>query len=112
MSGNAGGQPTGGLLDKINASFAGFDGFKEKFSQAAITRFGSGWAWLSVDSAGGLMVNSTPNQHSPLMEGLTPIYVTYPRSHISHHSIFFQFLVQGAPCNSKSSRGFALVATR
>ena len=73
MSGNAGGQPTGALLDKINASFGGFDGFKEKFSQAAITRFGSGWAWLSVDSAGGMVVNSTPNQDSPLMEGLKPI---------------------------------------
>ena len=73
MSGNAGGQPTGELLDKINASFGSFDGFKKQFSESAISRFGSGWGWLSVDSAGGLMVNSTPNQDSPLMEGLKPI---------------------------------------
>ncbi len=73
MSGNGGGQPSGMLLDKINAAFGGFDAFKEKFSSAAITRFGSGWAWLSVDSGGGLVVSSTANQDNPLMEGSKPI---------------------------------------
>ena len=73
MSGNGGGQPSGGLLEKINAAFGSFDGFKEKFSQAAITRFGSGWGWLSVDGGGALMVHSTTNQDTPLMEGFKPI---------------------------------------
>ena len=58
---------------RINSSFGSFDAFKEKYAQAAITRFGSGWGWLSVDSAGGLVVHSTANQDTPLMEGLTPI---------------------------------------
>jgi Fe-Mn family superoxide dismutase len=73
MSGNGGGQPTGMLLDKINAAFGGFDAFKEKFSSAAITRFGSGWGWLSIDNGGGLVISSTANQDNPLMEGLKPI---------------------------------------
>ena len=73
MTGNGGGQPEGELLEKINSSFGGFDQFKEKFAQAAITRFGSGWGWLSVDSSGGLAVHSTANQDTPLMEGFKPI---------------------------------------
>ncbi len=73
MSPNGGGQPSGDLANAINAAFGSFDGFKEKFSAAAATRFGSGWAWLSVDGSGGLVVESTPNQDSPLMHGSTPI---------------------------------------
>jgi Fe-Mn family superoxide dismutase len=73
MSGNGGGGPQGALLEKINTSFGSLDGFKEKFSQAAITRFGSGWGWLSLDNGGSLLVHSTPNQDTPLMEGLKPI---------------------------------------
>jgi Fe-Mn family superoxide dismutase len=72
MSPNGGGEPTGELADAINAEFGSFDGFKEKFAAAAGTRFGSGWAWLSVDN-GKLAVESTPNQDNPLMEGRTPI---------------------------------------
>lgn len=72
MSPNGGGQPSGELADAINAELGGFDSFKEQFSTAAGTRFGSGWAWLSVDG-GKLKVESTPNQDSPLMEGRTPI---------------------------------------
>ena len=72
MSPNGGGEPSGELADAINATFGSFDGFKEQFSSAAGTRFGSGWAWLSVDN-GSLVVESTPNQDSPLMEGRTPI---------------------------------------
>ena len=72
MSADGGGEPTGELADAINAEFGSFDGFKEKFAAAAGTRFGSGWAWLSVDN-GKLVVESTPNQDNPLMEGRTPI---------------------------------------
>ncbi len=73
MGPNAGGAPTGALAEAIDATFGSFDAFKEKFSTAATTRFGSGWAWLSVDGEGKLAVSSTPNQDTPLMEGQTPI---------------------------------------
>ena len=72
MSPNGGGAPAGDLADAINAACGSFDGFKEQFSNAAATRFGSGWAWLSVDG-GKVIVESTPNQDTPLMEGRTPI---------------------------------------
>lgn len=72
ISPNGGGEPTGELAEAINAKFGGFEGFKEEFSKAATTRFGSGWAWLAVNN-GELEVTSTPNQDSPLMEGKTPI---------------------------------------
>ena len=70
---NAGGQPKGNVAAAINQAFGSFDAFKEKFAQAAATRFGSGWAWLSVTKDGKLEISSTPNQDSPLMEGKTPI---------------------------------------
>ena len=75
MGPNKGGQPTGALGEAINATFGSFDAFKEEFSKAAATRFGSGWAWLCVTN-GKLEVCSTPNQDNPLMgEGCngTPI---------------------------------------
>ncbi len=72
LSPNGGGEPTGDLLDAINAKFGNLDSFKEEFAKAATTRFGSGWAWLAVNN-GELEVTSTPNQDSPLMEGKTPI---------------------------------------
>ena len=72
MSPGGGGEPTGDLADAINAACGSFDGFKEQFQKAGMTRFGSGWAWLSLDS-GNLVVESTANQDSPLMEGRTPI---------------------------------------
>lgn len=72
LSADGGGEPAGELADAINAGFGSFEEFKKAFSAAAGTRFGSGWAWLSVDS-GKLVVESTPNQDSPLMEGRTPI---------------------------------------
>ena len=68
MSPNGGGQPTGRLLEVIEQKFNSFDNFKEEFNQAAITRFGSGWAWLIVDHNGELQVTSTPNQDNPLMD--------------------------------------------
>jgi len=67
-----GGTPSGELASAIDAAFGSFDAFKEKFSDAAATRFGSGWAWLVVKD-GKLEVTSTPNQDSPYMEGITPI---------------------------------------
>lgn len=67
-----GGAPAGDLAAAIDAELGGMDAFKEAFSKAAATRFGSGWAWLSVDG-GKLVIESTPNQDSPLMEGRTPI---------------------------------------
>jgi Fe-Mn family superoxide dismutase len=70
---NAGGQPTGALADAIASELGGFDKFKEDFAKAGTTRFGSGWAWLSVTPAGKLVVSSTPNQDSPISEGNTPI---------------------------------------
>lgn len=69
---NAGGEPAGELADAINSKFGSFESFKDEFTKAATTRFGSGWAWLAVNN-GELEVTSTPNQDSPLMEGKTPV---------------------------------------
>ena len=67
MAPNAGGKPQGVLADAINSSFGSFDAFKDQFSKAGATRFGSGWAWL-VKNSSGLVVCSTPNQDNPLMD--------------------------------------------
>mgnify|MGYP001311715942 FL=1 len=67
MSPNGGGEPSGELADAINAAFGSFENFKTEFSNAAATRFGSGWAWLCVKD-GGLCVCSSPNQDNPLMD--------------------------------------------
>ena len=67
LAGNAGGKPSGKLAEAIDAAFGSLDAFKEKFSQAGMTRFGSGWAWLIIKD-GKLEVSSTPNQDNPLME--------------------------------------------
>lgn len=72
MSPQGGGTPSGDLATAIDSELGGFDKFKEDFSNAAATRFGSGWAWLTVDG-GKLKVESTPNQDNPWMEGRTPI---------------------------------------
>lgn len=72
ISPNGGGTPSGELATEIDKKFGSFDQFKEEFSKAATTRFGSGWAWLVINS-GELEIMSTPNQDSPLMEGKTPI---------------------------------------
>ncbi len=72
LSGSGGGAPSGALGEAIDSTFGSYDAFKEAFSNAAATRFGSGWAWLSVDG-GKLVVESTANQDNPLMEGRTPI---------------------------------------
>jgi superoxide dismutase, Fe-Mn family len=69
---NAGGKPSGDLGGAIDSTFGSLDNFKTQFANAATTRFGSGWAWLSVDK-GKLLVESTANQDTPLSEGRTPI---------------------------------------
>ncbi len=70
MSPNGGGEPTGALADAINSAYGSFEAFKDAFSAAAGTRFGSGWAWLCVHPGGKVEVCSTPNQNNPLMPGV------------------------------------------
>lgn len=73
MSPQGGGEPDGELAAAIERDLGGLEAFKQSFTQAALSRFGSGWAWLVVDGRGKLQVVSSANQDSPLMEGLTPI---------------------------------------
>jgi Fe-Mn family superoxide dismutase len=73
MAPNGGGEPAGELATAINGTFGSFASFKEQFASAAAGRFGSGWAWLVVDGGGKLAVMSTPNQDSPISQGLKPI---------------------------------------
>ncbi|ADB41362.1 superoxide dismutase [Spirosoma linguale] len=68
ISGSGGGQPTGTLAEAIDSKFGSFDAFKEEFTKAATTRFGSGWAWLIVTPEGELAITSSPNQDNPLMD--------------------------------------------
>lgn len=67
-----GNAPAGALAEAITATFGGFDAFAEQFSAAAMSRFGSGWAWLSIGSNQNMVVSSTPNQDNPLMANLVP----------------------------------------
>jgi Fe-Mn family superoxide dismutase len=77
MSPKGGGQPTADVAARIDSDLGGFDAFKEAFTKAALTRFGSGWAWLVSDASGKLSIESSANQDSPLMKGIgsgnTPI---------------------------------------
>lgn len=101
LNADGGGQPSGGLAAAMDADLGGFDKFKEAFSNAAATRFGSGWGWLSLDG-GKLVVESTPNQDSPLMEGRTPIlgidvwehayYLRYQNRRPDYISAFFNVI--------------------
>ena len=101
MSPDGGGEPSGELADAINSQFGSFADFKDKFSSAAGTRFGSGWAWLSVDG-GNLVIESTANQDNPLMEGRTPIlgldvwehayYLNYQNRRPDYVSAFFNVI--------------------
>ncbi|MCE9603921.1 MAG: superoxide dismutase [Planctomycetia bacterium] len=99
MGPGAGGEPSGALADAIAKDVGGFAKFKEDFSKAALTRFGSGWAWLSVDKSKKLVVESTPNQDSPLMHGNTPLlgldvwehayYLNYQNRRADYIAAFF-----------------------
>ena len=106
MSADGGGQPDGDLAAAIDSHLGGFDSFKDAFSSAAATRFGSGWAWLSVGADGRLVVESTPNQDSPLMDGNTPIlgldvwehayYLNYQNRRPDYVAAFFNVINWGA----------------
>ena len=71
ISPNGGGIPSGELASAIDSSFGNLDSFKNEFTQAGLTRFGSGWAWLIKKEDGSLAVTSTPNQDNPIMQGVT-----------------------------------------
>ncbi len=73
MGPKGGGEPKGELAKAINAAFGNYEGLREKVSNAGLTRFGSGWAWLVADKSGQLQVVSTANQDSPLSNGLQPV---------------------------------------
>ena len=73
MKPGGGGAPSGALADKINEDFGSFDHFKEQFSTAGATQFGSGWAWLVLNAQGKLEVTKTPNAETPLTKGQTPL---------------------------------------
>ena len=73
MKPNGGGEPTGDLANAINSTFGSFDNFKTQFNTAGGGRFGSGWVWLVMDRSGALSITTTPNQDSPIMDGLWPI---------------------------------------
>ena len=73
MGPNAGGAPTGEIADAIKSTFGDFNAFKEKFNEAGVKQFGSGWAWLVKGKDGKLAVTSSPNQDSPLSQGQYPI---------------------------------------
>lgn len=100
MSPQGGGEPGGELALAIERELGGFDAFKQAFTQAALSRFGSGWAWLVVDEAGRLLVESSANQDSPLMHGHTPIlgldvwehayYLKYQNKRPDYIAAFYQ----------------------
>lgn len=106
MSPNGGGQPSGALAEAINAAYGSFDEFKDVFSKAAATRFGSGWAWLCVHSGGKVEVCSTANQDNALMPGIgcggTPIlaldvwehayYLKFQNRRPDYISVFFNVI--------------------
>lgn len=102
LSPDGGGKPGGALATAIDRELGGFDKFKDAFSQAAMTRFGSGWAWLSRNPQGKLVVESTPNQDSPLMSGNKPIlgldvwehayYLYYQNRRADYVSAFFNLI--------------------
>lgn len=106
MSPNGGGAPSGALAAAIDAAFGSFDGFKDAFSKAAATRFGSGWAWLCVHAGGKVDVCSSANQDNPIMPGVgcggTPIlgldvwehayYLNYQNRRPDYISAFFNVI--------------------
>ncbi len=73
MAPNGGGQPTGEIATEINKTFGSFEGFRKQFNEAGSDRFGSGWVWLVRNPQDQLQITNTPNQDSPIMEGLYPI---------------------------------------
>ena len=116
MSPNGGGSPSGELANAIEKSFGSFDEFKSKFSAAAGTRFGSGWAWLCASPGGELDICTTANQDNPLMPGMcggTPIlgldvwehayYLNYQNRRPDYVNAFFNVINWGAVSNKYQS---------
>lgn len=105
MSPNGGAEPTGQLATAIIQTFGSFAEFKQRFTQAAVSRFGSGWAWLTLDSSGTLRVENSVNQDSPLMHGHTPIlaldvwehayYLKYQNKRPEYIDAFYQVINWG-----------------
>ncbi|MBZ5486730.1 superoxide dismutase [Halomonas aquamarina] len=99
MSPNGGGKPQGDVANAIESELGGFEAFQEEFKKAAVGRFGSGWAWLSVTPEKQLVVENTLNQDSPLMHGNTPLlgldvwehayYLKYQNKRPDYISAFF-----------------------
>jgi Fe-Mn family superoxide dismutase len=97
-----GGEPSGPLSEALKSVFGSYDNFKTTFSDAGMKRFGSGWAWLSVDPQGKLLVESTANQDSPLMHGNTPLlgvdvwehayYLLYQNRRADYLTAFFNVI--------------------
>jgi Fe-Mn family superoxide dismutase len=102
MGPGAGGEPSGPLADAVNRDVGGFAKYKEDFTKAAMGRFGSGWAWLTVDKNKKLIVENLPNQDSPLMTGHTPIlgldvwehayYLNYQNRRADYVAAFFNVI--------------------
>lgn len=99
---DGGGQPGGALAEAIHQQLGGFEAFKVEFAKAAAARFGSGWAWLSLDKRGKLKISSLPNQDSPLMGGLAPLlgldvwehayYLKYQNKRIDYIEAFWNIV--------------------
>ncbi len=102
LNGHGKAAPGGDLAAAIIARFGSMDAFRNEFAAAAAKRFGSGWAWLSLNALGELVVHSTPNQDSPIMEGLVPVmgldvwehayYLTYQNRRPDYIKAFWQVL--------------------
>ncbi len=102
MSPQGGGEPTGNLAKAIETDIGGFKAFQEQFTQAAVSRFGSGWAWLVINANGQLEITSTANQDSPLIDGLTPIlgldvwehayYLKYQNKRADYIAAFYEVI--------------------
>ncbi|PSL42312.1 Fe-Mn family superoxide dismutase [Salsuginibacillus halophilus] len=102
LSPNGGGEPTGDIGDAIKSNWGSYEAFKEEFKNTALGRFGSGWAWLVVNENGGVEIQDTLNQDSPLMEGKTPIlgvdvwehayYLKYQNRRPDYVDAFFELI--------------------
>jgi Fe-Mn family superoxide dismutase len=102
LSPNAGGIPQGVVADAINGTFGSFDAFKEAFTKCAMGTFGSGWAWLTKNSAGKLEIISTPNAGTPMTEGKTALltcdvwehayYIDYRNARADYLGAFWQLV--------------------
>ncbi len=115
MGPKAGGEPTGAILDAIRSSFGSFSRLKDDFTKAALGRFGSGWAWV-IQQGGRLVIESTANQDSPLMDGKTPVvgldvwehayYLKYQNRRADYISAWWN-VVNWAEVNKRLSREMA-----